>query len=151
MEFFEKNGIRPDTAVGDFDSLSVEGQNYLKTLTDTEVIRLRPEKDDSDTQSAACFAMDRGAKRIVILGATGNRIDHLLANFGLLVLGKERGAEISLLDPWNYMKLISEQKSYEALRTVRKVRFFFFSGRRRAGADSERLQISTGQTLSKSL
>lgn len=107
LEFFEKNGIRPDTAVGDFDSLSVEGQNYLKTLTDTDVIRLRPEKDDSDTQSAACFAMDRGAKRIVILGATGNRIDHLLANFGLLVLGKERGAEISLLDPWNYMKLIS--------------------------------------------
>ena len=33
LEFFEKNGIRPDTAVGDFDSLSVEGQNYLKTLT----------------------------------------------------------------------------------------------------------------------
>lgn len=107
LEFFEKNGICPDMAVGDFDSLSVEGQNYLKTLTDTEVIRLRPEKDDSDTQSAACFAMDRGAKRIVILGATGNRIDHLLANFGLFVLGKERGTEISLLDPWNYIKLIS--------------------------------------------
>lgn len=106
LEFFEKTGIRPDAAVGDFDSLSMEGLRYLKSLTDTEVIKLRPEKDDSDTQSAACYAMDRGAKQIMILGATGNRIDHLLANFGLLVLGKERGTEITLLDQWNYMRLI---------------------------------------------
>lgn len=106
LEFFEKTGIRPDAAVGDFDSLSMEGLRYLKSLTDTEVIKLRPEKDDSDTQSAACYAMDRGAKQIMILGATGNRIDHLLANFGLLVLGKERGTEIALLDQWNYMRLI---------------------------------------------
>lgn len=43
---------------------------------------------------------------MIILGATGNRVDHLLANFGLLVLGRERGCEIILVDPWNYMKLI---------------------------------------------
>ena len=44
-------------------------------------MRLKPEKDDSDTQSAVNFAIDRGAERITILGATGNRIDHLMANF----------------------------------------------------------------------
>ena len=78
----------------------------MDTLKNTEILRLKPEKDDSDTQSAACFAMDRGAESIFILGATGKRIDHLLANFGLLVLGAEKGAEIILVDPWNYMKLI---------------------------------------------
>ena len=52
------------------------------------------------------FAIDRGAERITILGATGNRIDHLMANFGLLVHGRNRGADIILVDQWNYMKLI---------------------------------------------
>lgn len=106
LEFFEKTGLVPDAAVGDFDSLSIEGQKFLDTLKNAEILRLKPEKDDSDTQSAACFAMDRGAESIFILGATGKRIDHLLANFGLLVLGAEKGAEIILVDPWNYMKLI---------------------------------------------
>ena len=67
------------------------GEKYLDSLKETEIVRLKPEKDDSDTQSAVNFAIDRGAKNITIFGATGNRIDHLLANFGLLVLGRERG------------------------------------------------------------
>lgn len=106
VEFFEGTDWQPDVAVGDFDSLSETGCEYLKSLKDTEVVKLKPEKDDSDTQSAVNFAIDRGAKKIVILGATGNRIDHLLANFGLLVLGRDRGADITLVDQWNYMKLI---------------------------------------------
>ena len=106
LEFFERTGLVPDIAVGDLDSLSESAKKFLETLSNTEIIKLRPEKDDSDTQSAACLAMDRGVKQMMILGATGNRVDHLLANFGLLVLGRERGCEIILVDPWNYMKLI---------------------------------------------
>ena len=106
VEFFKGTDWVPEVAVGDFDSLSTEGAAYLETLRETEVIRLKPEKDDSDTQSAANYAIDHGAERITILGATGKRIDHLMANFGLLVHGRECGAEIILIDQWNYMKLI---------------------------------------------
>ena len=106
LEFFIGTAWMPDVAVGDFDSLSPAGAEYMKTLTDTEIIRLKPEKDDSDTQSAVNYVIDRGAENITILGATGNRIDHLLANFGLLVLGRKKGADITLIDQWNYMKLI---------------------------------------------
>ena len=42
----------------------------------------------------------------MILGATGNRIDHLMANFGLLMLGKSKNAQIILADKYNYMCLI---------------------------------------------
>ena len=72
-----------------------------------EVVRLRPEKDDSDTQSAMNYAIQNGAKEIVILGVTGNRVDHLMANFGLLILAQKQGAEVALADRYNYMKLIS--------------------------------------------
>ncbi|MGG6498569.1 UNVERIFIED_CONTAM: thiamine pyrophosphokinase, partial [Bacteroidetes bacterium 56_B9] len=76
----------PDTAVGDFDSLSQGGKDFLESKkNEMEIVRLKPEKDDSDTQSAMNLAIGRGAKDIAILGVTGRRVDHLIANFGLLI------------------------------------------------------------------
>lgn len=106
VEFFMGTGLEPDVAVGDFDSLSAEGAKYMETLKHTEIRRLKPEKDDSDTQSAANYAIEQGTERIMILGATGNRIDHLMANFGLLMLGKTKQVQIVLVDAYNYMSLI---------------------------------------------
>ena len=106
VEFFMGTDLEPDVAVGDFDSLSAEGAKYMETLKHTEIRRLKPEKDDSDTQSAANYAIEQGTERIMILGATGNRIDHLMANFGLLMLGKTKQVQIVLVDAYNYMRLI---------------------------------------------
>ena len=106
VEFFMGTDLEPDVAVGDFDSISAEGAKYMETLKHTEIRRLKPEKDDSDTQSAANYAIEQGTERIMILGATGNRIDHLMANFGLLMLGKTKQVQIVLVDAYNYMSLI---------------------------------------------
>ena len=106
VEFFMGTDLEPDVAVGDFDSLSAEGAKYMETLKHTEIRRLKPEKDDSDTQSAGNYAIEQGTERIMILGATGNRIDHLMANFGLLMLGKTKQVQIVLVDAYNYMSLI---------------------------------------------
>ena len=135
LEFFLEDRIWPDVVIGDFDSLSEEGKVFLEIhekgnendeipyggmiewkaqkgfgneIKEIKVIRLRPEKDDSDTQSAMNYAIRNGAKRIIILGATGNRVDHLMANFGLLVLAKNQGVEVILADQYNYMKLVSD-------------------------------------------
>lgn len=105
-EFFLSEGIVPDLAVGDFDSLSEEGKKALSHAEKTEVVYLKPEKDDSDTQSAMNYAIERGAKKIAILGATGSRMDHMLANLGLMLLGKEKKAEVTIIDEHNYVKLI---------------------------------------------
>ena len=107
LEFFAGTEYTPDVVVGDFDSLSREGRQYLDSLKNTEILKLKPEKDDSDTQSAANYAMEHGAENITVLGATGNRIDHLLANFGLLVMAKNRGTRMELVDQYNYITLIS--------------------------------------------
>lgn len=109
VEFFMGTDLEPDVAVGDFDSLSAEGAKYMETLKHTEIRRLKPEKDDSDTQSAANYAIEQGTERIMILGATGNRIDHLMANFGLLMLGKIKQVQIVLVDAYNYMSLIESE------------------------------------------
>ena len=135
LEFFLEDRIWPDVVIGDFDSLSEEGKVFLEIhekgnendeipyggmiewkaqkgfgneIKEIKVIRLRPEKDDSDTQSAMNYAIRTGAKKIVIFGVTGNRVDQLMANFGLLVLSQNQGAEVTLMDQYNYMKLISD-------------------------------------------
>lgn len=105
LEFFMETGIVPDVAVGDFDSLSPAGKKYLEQPGATEVLRLKPEKDDSDTQSALNLAIGKGSKSILILGATGTRIDHLLANLGLLALAREKGAQAAIADANNYITL----------------------------------------------
>lgn len=105
-EFFRTTGIKPDLAVGDFDSLSTIGRRALEQAKGLEVIYLKPEKDDSDTQSAMNFAIDRGGKEIAILGATGSRMDHMLANLGLMMLGKEKNVNVRIIDEHNFMQLI---------------------------------------------
>ena len=105
VEFFKGTDWQPEVAVGDFDSLSAEGTLYLQGLRETEIMRLKPEKDDSDTQSAVNQMIRRGAKDILILGATGTRLDHVLANLGLLSMGKEKGLHIAIADQWNYITL----------------------------------------------
>lgn len=125
LEFFLDYLILPDVVIGDFDSLSEDGKNFLEMQNEdipyggmlewklqkgegkvVDVVRLRPEKDDSDTQSAMNYAIQNGAKEIVILGVTGNRVDHLMANFGLLILAQKQDTEVALADRYNYMKLI---------------------------------------------
>lgn len=65
-----------DVVVGDFDSLGY--------VPDAEkVIKLRCEKDDTDTDSAAKYAVERGADGIVFYGCLGGRLDHALANLQL--------------------------------------------------------------------
>lgn len=106
LEFFMENQLVPDLVVGDFDSLSEKGQAFLQQHQRLEILRLKPEKDDSDTQSAVKLAVEKGAEDILILGGTGGRMDHTMANLGLLSLGEEMGVHIALADAWNYMTLI---------------------------------------------
>ncbi len=113
LEFFMNTGIYPDMAVGDFDSLSDPGRSYLQ-VCDTQmgrmrVVRLKPEKDDSDTQAAVDMAIRQGSGSIVIFGATGSRLDHVLANLGLLSYGAERGVSVTLADRNNRVRLIGRE------------------------------------------
>ena len=103
LDFFRETGLVPDIVDGDFDSISEEGKAYLDSLTEAEIIKLQPEKDDTDTQSAVNLAIQKGARNILILGATGGRLDHFLGNLGILTLGKQKNVQIALADEQNYL------------------------------------------------
>lgn len=76
-------GICPDLAVGDFDSLSEQERRGVFELVG-EVAKSPAEKDDTDTQLALAKTFERYPDaEITIIGATGGRLDHLLANIWL--------------------------------------------------------------------
>ena len=66
----------------------------------------QPEKDDTDTELALKRAMAMGAGEIVILGATGGRLDHMIGNIQLLYPCLQKGIRASIIDPQNRLYLI---------------------------------------------
>ncbi len=91
-------GVHVDLVVGDLDSL--EPADLAALVTDgAEVLRARPDKDESDTELCLLAALDRGASHIRLLGALGgSRIDHELANVALLAHPRLDGIEVRIED-----------------------------------------------------
>ena len=72
-----KCGVNPNLIVGDFDSFSGE-------LPNCEIVKLPINKDETDTFYAVKLLIERGFCRFHILGGTGGRLDHTIANVALL-------------------------------------------------------------------
>lgn len=106
MEYFRRAGRKPDLILGDFDSVSEETFAYFEKQEGITWKRLNPVKDDTDTEFAIRYAIEEGAEQIVLLGATGSRLDHVLGNIELLGIGLETGVEIFLVDTHNRIRMI---------------------------------------------
>lgn len=77
-----RQGIRMKAAVGDFDSVSEEEKERIRLGAD-EMIRLNPDKNDSDSEAAVTYCLRKGYKKIILCGAFGGRIDHTYVNLRL--------------------------------------------------------------------
>lgn len=76
-------GLVPDVIVGDFDSVDPAVLAFYRKMEHI-VWEVPAGKDDTDTELALKRAMAMGAGEIVILGATGGRLDHMIGNIQLL-------------------------------------------------------------------
>ena len=75
--------IIPDILIGDLDSVSEQDLTWCKNLQ-VEIHQYPKEKDQTDFELALDYALKKSRGKIVIFGALGGRIDHTLANIGLL-------------------------------------------------------------------
>ena len=99
-------GLTIDLAVGDFDSLGQDGLAELER-DGVAIERSAVDKDETDTELAIEAAVERGATRLTVIGAFGGaRIDHGLANVGLLGLASLEDREAVLLDPRGRVSLL---------------------------------------------
>ena len=113
MNFLYRNGIVPDVIAGDFDSVDMDSMAYFQGMNNVQIIRLNPVKDDTDTEFVIREAIRRGATEIIVLGATGTRLDHVFANVYLMGIGLEEGVLIQLVDKHNRIRMISDSLEIE--------------------------------------
>ena len=99
-------GVTIDAWVGDGDSLDADGMAAL-VAAGVPMDRASPDKDESDTQLAVRAALARGATGLVIVGALGGtRIDHAIANIGLLAMTELAGRPAALIDAHSRITLV---------------------------------------------
>ncbi len=97
----QRFGLTPDLIVGDFDSSPPPpGEGEVETFP--------VEKDDTDCMLAAREGVSRGCREFVILGGTGGRLDHTLANIQTLAWLWEQGARGVLLDREHDIRVLGE-------------------------------------------
>lgn len=105
-------GLVPDYIVGDFDSVSNEIREEFRQYPFIVWEQHKPEKNETDTELARSRALTLGCGRIVFLGATGGRLDHMLGNLHALYACMESGIEAYLIDPQNRISLLDEGKTF---------------------------------------
>lgn len=98
--------LMPDVIIGDMDSSAVQYIDYYRKKG-VEVIQYPRDKDKTDTHICVEFALAFSSE-IILLGATGSRIDHMIANISLLKLGMDRNIPISIMDNKNHIRMIKD-------------------------------------------
>ncbi len=78
-----RNGKRMLVAIGDFDSVEESDLAYIKEYSDT-LIQLNPIKDDTDSEAAVMYAIEKGYQKIHLYGGLGGRLDHTMINLRLV-------------------------------------------------------------------
>lgn len=76
-------GLKPDLLVGDFDSLPSGLLDAART-EGVPILQVPVEKDLTDSQLALEEALRRGADDVILVGGSGTRLDHTLANVLML-------------------------------------------------------------------
>ncbi len=96
----------PTYVVGDFDTVNHDLLLSYQQNKEITFKTYKPEKDATDTQIAFELAIKTGSTEVAVLGATGGRFDHTLANTELLQLLLKHDINGYILDDSNKIYLI---------------------------------------------
>lgn len=95
-----REGIRPDVIIGDFDSAACPSGEIGNIVVHPS------EKDDTDTLLCLKYGIEKGFNVFGIIGGTGGRLDHTMANIQTLAYGLERGKYVVMMDGTNIVTLV---------------------------------------------
>ena len=78
----EKLNIVPDYIIGDLDSINPPVYDYF--YDKCEIIKVN-RQNDTDVEKCLKFAIKKKINEVILLGATGNRLDHTFCNLGIVI------------------------------------------------------------------
>lgn len=106
--FLHEHKVCPDFIVGDFDSVPADIIEQYKEKKRIPIREFNPVKDATDTEIAIHLAIEMECKKMVILGGTGTRLDHVWGNVQSLKIASDAGVEAYLIDSHNRIRLLEE-------------------------------------------
>lgn len=98
----------PHIIIGDLDSIRPETRAFYEARQ----VAFKPfpaRKDQTDTELCVGHALENGATQVVILGGTGSRLDHTLANILLLRRLADKGVSAHIRDENNEIYLVQDR------------------------------------------
>lgn len=102
-KFKEQIGEKKVLAVvGDFDSLRAVPKSE-------KIVQLQVEKNYTDGERAVRYAKEVGATEIVIYGAFGGKMEHVLGNIALLEIALNLGLKCTIKHENGYAELLSSK------------------------------------------
>jgi len=120
LEKAETLKLVPNIIIGDLDSVS---PLVLKKYTDMniEVVKYPVEKNYTDMELAVEYALEKGYKDIVLIGASGSRLDHTIANIMLIESYYKQGIKIKIIDNNNSVQIVTNNME------IRNKNYFYVS------------------------
>ena len=99
----KKLDLTPDIIIGDLDSVKESTLKYFKDKS--KVIKFA-RQNDTDVEKCLKYAIKNKFEEAILLGVTGNRLDHTFCNLGIVIKYFER----------IYVKIIAENSFLSAYR-----------------------------------
>jgi len=102
--------ITPDLILGDFDSIHPD---TLQRFKDVEIIKDN-DQFSTDTMKIIDHELSHGMEELLMLGATGGRIDHALSNLSLLTRYSDL-INISMVDDQSETLFVKNSITFESI------------------------------------
>jgi len=127
-------GIVPNLVIGDADSGAMtpdaptaQCTNASQKLATTEFVRIKKEKDESDTFVAVQHAANAGFDYIDIIGGIGGRLDHTISNIQTLAHFSSRTKKITMADETNFVTIVENSSITLSKKENWAISLFSFS------------------------
>ena len=110
-----KMGIVPDLIIGDLDSITTASRRFFAS---TPVIRVA-RQDNTDMEKALDHILSKSlAQEVLIVGATGHRLDHTLGNLVVLSHYAHRLLVIACGDGWHAFPVRTGERIHASIGTT---------------------------------
>lgn len=103
-----KASLIPDMVMGDLDSIFDDTLEQIKKHN-IPIKKFPAKKDKTDAELSIDYLIKEGFKDVTLVGATGNRIDHTLANLLLLTKLNKKGINSRIVDHNNTIYIVDKE------------------------------------------
>lgn len=129
LYFCHLTGLQPNVILGDFDSVPLEVLECYRQEGRIPIDTYDSHKDYTDMELGMRKAMELGCSQVILLGATGTRLDHTLTNIQCLPILEEAGIAARIVDKHNRIRLLMGKTIlYRSQQFGKYVSFLPFGG-----------------------